>query len=230
MSSPPTVPLLSPLPIDSPPTYHTMSQHDLQVIIKQHQEQLAMMQAQIQALMAEGAVAGRETEGFHREVAKPPVFSREVGKVSEFLTTCRLYIKMRMREAMVEEQIQWVLLYVQGGSADIWKENILEDLEEELLEYELIGEFLAIIKKEFEGGDEESVKVAELKKLEQGGRTIEEFIQEFQRVARDSGYKGRLLMEEFKREMSEVIRRKLIEMERPSTSIKQLYECATNLD
>ena len=50
--------------------------------------------------------------------------------------------------------------------ADIWKENVLEDLEEEVLKYELVGEFLVVIKKEFGGGDEESVKVAELKKLE----------------------------------------------------------------
>ena len=63
---------------------------------------------------------------------------------------------------MVEEQIQWVLSYVQGGSADIWKENMLEDLERGLLEYELVGEFLADIKKEFRGGDEKSVKVTEL--------------------------------------------------------------------
>ena len=33
---------------------------------------------------------------------------------------------------------------------------------------------MAEIKKEFGGGDEESVKVAELKKIEQGGRTMEE--------------------------------------------------------
>jgi len=38
---------------------------------------------------------------------------------------------------------------------------------------------LADIKKEFGGGDEESVKVAELKKLEQGEKTMEEFVQEF---------------------------------------------------
>jgi len=69
---------------------------------------------------------------------------------------------MKMREVMVEEQIQWVLSYVQGGSADIWKENMLEDLERGLLEYELVGEFLADIKKEFRGGDEKSVKVTEL--------------------------------------------------------------------
>jgi len=42
----------------------------------------------------------------------------------------------------------------------------LEDLETGSLEYETVGEFLADIKKEFGGGDKESVKMAELKKLE----------------------------------------------------------------
>jgi len=59
-----------------------------------------------------------------------------------------------------------VLLYVQGGSADVWKENTLEDLEKRVLEYKNVREFLADIKKELERGDEESVKVTELRKLE----------------------------------------------------------------
>ena len=66
----------------------------------------------------------------------------------------------------VEKQIQWILSYVQGGLVDVWKKNILEDLEGELLEYETVGEFLANVRKEFEEGDKESVKVAELKRLE----------------------------------------------------------------
>ena len=47
----------------------------------------------------------------------------------------------------------------------------MENLEKELLEYETVGEFLTDIKKEFGGGDKESVKVAELKRLEQGSKT-----------------------------------------------------------
>jgi len=42
--SPPIPLLLSlPLPINSPPSYHTMSQYDLHAIIRQQQEQLAVM-------------------------------------------------------------------------------------------------------------------------------------------------------------------------------------------
>jgi len=55
----------------------------------------------------------------------------------------------------------------------------LEDLEGGQLEYEIAGEFLADIKKKFEGEDKEIVKVTELKKLEQEGKTMEEFVQEF---------------------------------------------------
>jgi len=59
---------------------------------------------------------------------------------------------------------------------------------------------------------------------------MEEFVQEFRRAVRRSGYEGRLLVKEFKRGINETIRRKLIEAERPSTSIEQWYEHATNLD
>jgi len=74
----------------------------------------------------------------------------------------------------------------------------LEDLEGGLLEYETGEKFLVDIKKEFGRGDEEMVKVAELKRLEQERRTMEKFVQEFRRVARESGYERRLLVEEFK--------------------------------
>jgi len=93
-----------------------------------------------------------------------------------------------------------------------------------------VEEFLTILKKEFGGGEEESVKAAELRKLEQGGRTMEEFVQEFKRAARGSGYKGRPLIEEFKRGMSGGIQRKLMEAENPPTSIEQWYKRATALD
>ena len=69
---------------------------------------------------------------------------------------------------------------MQGGAADIWKENMLEELVAGELEFETVGEFLAEIKREFSGGEEESVKAAELRKLEQEGRMIEKFVQEFQ--------------------------------------------------
>ena len=138
-----------------------------------------------------------------------------------FIAACKLYIRMRLREESVERQVQWILSYVQGGTVDIWKKNVIEELEAGEVKYETVEEFLISLKKKFGGGEEESVKVVELRKLEQGGRMMEEFMQKFKRAARGSGYEGRLLVEEFKREMNGGIRRKLMEAENPPIFIEQ---------
>ena len=107
---------------------------------------------------------------------------------------------------------------------------MLEYLESEEVEFKLVGEFLLELKKEFGRGNEESVKMVELKRMKQEGKTIEEFTSEFKSATRENSYKRKTLVEEFKREINNVIRRNLIEIERPPTSIKQWYKCATNLD
>jgi len=126
------------------------------------------------------------------EVAKPAIFNGEAGRVGGFISACKIYIKNKLRGETVEGQVQWALSYVQEGSADVWKENLIEELKSGEMEYESIEEFFTSLKKEFGGREEE------LRKLEQGGRTMEEFVQEFKRVARESGYEGRPLVEEFK--------------------------------
>jgi len=60
-----------------------------------------------------------------------------------------------------------MISYVKEELADIWKENMLEDLKSDKVEFESAGEFLLELKKEFGGGDEESIKVAELRRIEQ---------------------------------------------------------------
>jgi len=89
---------------------------------------------------------------------------------------------------------------------------------------------LTSLKKEFREEEEESVKTVELRKLKQGGKTMEEFIQEFKRTVRGSRYKERLLVEEFKRGINGGIRRKLMEVENPLTFIEQWYRRAMALD
>ena len=123
-----------------------------------------------------------------------------------------------------------MLTYVQGGSADVWKENIMEELKAGKVEYETVEDFLTCLRKEFGGGEEEATKVAELRWLEQGGKSMEEFVQIFKRTARESGYEERPLVEEFKRGMNGGIRRKLMKVENLPTSIEIWYRRAIALD
>jgi len=39
------------------------------------------------------------------EITKLPLFSREAKQVVEFITACKLYIKMRMSDEEVKEQV-----------------------------------------------------------------------------------------------------------------------------
>ena len=138
---PPTLPLLIPLPLPLPLLSYTMSQPNYPAIIRQLQEQIATL--------AVAQAEGVNVVVTNTQVVSPLVFDRTSSKISGFVTVYKLYIRMKMRETAVEEQIQWVLSYVQGELADIWKENILEDLERGLLEYKNVREFLADIRKEF---------------------------------------------------------------------------------
>ncbi len=75
--------------------------------------------------------------------------------------------------------MQWVLSYVQGKLANIQKENIIKNLESESLSYIIVGEFL---KEEFGKGNNETIKIAELKKIEQENKTMKKFVQKFKKA------------------------------------------------
>ena len=106
----------------------------------------------------------------------------------------------------------------------------MEELEAGEVEYESVENFFIVLKRKFGVGEEELAIAAELRKMEQGGRTMEEFVQEFKRAVRGSGYEGRPLVEEFKQRINGEIRSKLMEAENPLTSIEQWYRRATALD
>jgi len=98
-----------------------MSQPDYPAIIRWLQEQITTLLEQV--------AAREEREAMNLEVAKPQVFDGTSSKVSGFVTVCKLYGKEKMREVPLVEQIQWMLSYVQKGTADVRKENVLEKLE-----------------------------------------------------------------------------------------------------
>ena len=65
----------------------------------------------------------------------------------------------------------------------------MKDLKTGIVEYEIAREFLAELKKEFKREDEEIVKITELRRKKQEGKTIEKYVQEFRRTTRESRYK-----------------------------------------
>ena len=69
-----------------------------------------------------------------------------------------------------------MLSYVQEELVNIWKENIIENLESGSSSYAIVEEFFADLKEEFGKGDNKTIKVVELKNVEQRSKMMEEFI------------------------------------------------------
>lgn len=81
------------------------------------------MKIQLQRLMeareGEIGVIPRPSTWSNIEVAISQTFNGSSEKMARFVMVCKLYLRMRMREAMVEEQVQWILTYVQRGLGDV---------------------------------------------------------------------------------------------------------------
>ena len=147
-----------------------------------------------------------------------------------FVNTCYLYARARLGGMENKEKISRVLSYVQGGIAETWKNNILDEIEKGTSEVEMMEELFKKIREEFGEFDKESRKADKLRLLVQGPRICNEYVQEFKRAARGSGYEGRALIDEFKRGLNRMIKRKLAEVESPSSTITEWQERAVKLD
>ena len=53
--------------------------------------------------------APKPNNRFNSEIAKLPLFDRDSSKVIGFVTAYNLYIRIKIREIIVKEQIQWIL-------------------------------------------------------------------------------------------------------------------------
>ena len=164
------------------------------------------------------------------ELTAPPKFngSREV--VVGFVNACRLYAEARLGGVDDKGNISWVLSYVQGGVAEVWKNNVLEEINKGTLEVETMEELFEKMREEFGEFNEESRKVDKLRLLVQGSRTCGKYMQEFRRAARGIGYEGRVFIEEFKWGLNGTIRRRLAEVESLPSMITDWQERAVKLD
>ena len=135
-----------------------------------------------------------------------------------------------MNREAATTQIAWVLSYVQGGVVEVWKNNLLDELAKRELEIETTEGLFTKIRNEFRKTLEEERKIEQLWTIEQGERTCDKYVQEFKKVAKESNYEGRSLIEEFKRGLNGAIRRKLAKAEEPPSTIGEWQERVVKLD
>jgi len=142
---------------------------------------IATLQQQVNTMLL-------QQQGSRVEVAKPQMFNGKMEEVSAFINAAHLYIRMKMTEEAATTQVAWVLSYVQGGVAEAWKDNLLDELAKGESEVESAEQLFTKIRNDFGEISEEERKIEQLRTIEQAGRTCNEYVQEFKKVTRGSGY------------------------------------------
>jgi len=171
-----------------------------------------------------------QQQGSRVEVARPQVFSGKMVKVSAFINAAHIYIRIKITEETVMTQVAWVLSYVQGGVAEAWKDNLLDELAKGESEVELVEQLFTKIRNDFGETSEKERKIEQLRMIEQRGRTCDKYVQEFKKVTRGSSYERRPLIKEFKRGLNGAIRRRLAKAEELPTTIGEWQERVIRLD
>jgi len=90
-----------------------------------------------------------QIEAITKEVKTPIMFFGVSWKVESFMKKCREYVEIKMKEKTVEDQILWVLICMDEGTVEKWKEMMKDNLKEGLREYVTLEEFFGEIRKEF---------------------------------------------------------------------------------
>jgi len=130
---------------------------------------IATLQQQVNTMLL-------QQQGSRVEVARPQIFSGRIEDVSAFINAARIYIRMKMTEEAATTQVAWVLSYVQGGVAEAWKDNLLDELAKGESEVGSVEKLFTKIRNDFGETSEEERKIEQLQTIEQGGRTYDEYV------------------------------------------------------
>jgi len=130
---------------------------------------IATLQQQVNTMLL-------QQQGSRVEVTRPQVFSGRIEEVSAFVNVACLYIRMKMTEEAAATQVAWVLSYVQGGIAEAWKDNLLDELAKGESEVESAEQLFTKIRNNFGETLEKERKIEQLRTIEQGGRTCNKYV------------------------------------------------------
>jgi len=82
----------------------------------------------IASLQQQMATLLQQNGGARVEMAKSPLFSKKIEEVSTFINVAYLYLSMKITGEPEATRIVWVLSYVQEEVAEVWKDNLLNEL------------------------------------------------------------------------------------------------------
>jgi len=129
-----------------------------------------------------------------------------------------------------DAKIYWILLYMQTGSAKTWHDYVIALMYKGQQSFSTSVEFLKEINWKFSDMDKRTTQSLKIRTIQQGDRSADEHIQEFEKAALEAGYKGYPLVVEFKCSLNSGLRRRLMELRPMLMTIQQWYDEAITMD
>ena len=117
---------------------------------REKEEKLKKIKEELKKKLAEQQTQIKKMLEEVEKVRTPQIFDGTSSRVSEFIEECRRYIKEKMKEEKMEDQIYWIISYIQGRSTDEWKKRIVDKIFENKQKDRHVEEILQEIEKEFE--------------------------------------------------------------------------------
>ena len=86
-----------------------------------------------------------------------------------------------------DAKIYWILLYMQTGSAKIWRDYIVALMYKGQQLFSTSDELLKEIDRKFGDMNKRTTQLLKIRTIQQGDRSVDEHVQEFEKAALEAG-------------------------------------------
>jgi len=126
------------------------------------------------------------------KLSAPPDFSGERHNGRAFLNSCSLYIRLALEQFYDEqEKILWALTFFKDGRAAKWSENVFrQEADTGVFPIPTWGDFEQQFRLHFfpVNAEADTINTLEGTSYHQGGRTVDDYLDNFQTLVSDVGY------------------------------------------
>jgi len=129
-----------------------------------------------------------------------------------------------------DAKIYWILSYMQTGSAKTWCDYVVALMYKGQQSFSTSDELLKEIDRKFDDTDKRTTQSLKIRTIQQGDRSADKHVQEFEKAALEAGYEGYPLAVEFKRSLNAGLQRRLMELQPMPVTIEQWYDEAITMD
>jgi len=149
-------------------------------------------------------------------------FSGKRDITESFINGCCLYMNGQKSEFPNEDaKIYWILSYMQTGSAKTWCDYVVTLMYKRQQSFSTSDELLKEIDRKFGDTDKRTMQSLKIRTIQQGDRSADEHVQEFEKAALEAGYEGYPLLVEFKHSLNAGLWRRLTDLRPMPVTIEQ---------